>query len=133
MDYTIGRLAKAAGVNLQTVRFYERKGLLKPDSRSEAGYRYYTEDSLTRLRFMREAKGLGFTLKEIRELLSLNPRSIPGCDRIRPKAEVKLVEIRERIRSLQKLESKLDGLMKDCSDRVIREGCTVLDAFCEEC
>src|SRR6267378_3981697 len=90
---TIGRLAREARVNLETVRYYERRGLLPKPPRSDSGYRLFPMDAARRLRFIRRAQELGFSLKEIRELLSLRvSRSTTSRD-IRARAEAKIVDI----------------------------------------
>lgn len=125
--YTIGNLAKAAKVNIQTIRFYERKGILKPIQRRESGYRVYDGDSLRRLSFIRHAKELGFSLKEIQELLNLRVRSVQGCDRVRSKAEKKLQDIQTKIDHLRELEGTLKELIQDCKNRKISDCCPILD------
>lgn len=123
---TIGELAKKAGVNVQTVRFYERQGVLGPISRKESGYRLYNEDSLKRLSFIRHAKELGFSLKEINELLCLRIRSVQSCDKVRAKAVGKLKEIQKKIGHLKHLEKTLLGLISDCEKRVVSDCCPIL-------
>ena len=124
---TIGELAKKAGVNIQTVRFYERQGVLQPVSRKESGYRLYNEDSLKRLTFIRHAKELGFSLKEINSLLSLRIRSVQSCDRVRSKAQGKLKEIQKKVVHLKQLEKTLLVLISDCEKRVVSDCCPILE------
>ncbi|MBI2520726.1 MAG: heavy metal-responsive transcriptional regulator [Bdellovibrio sp.] len=126
IQYTAGSLAKAAGVNIQTVRFYDREGILGPHGRTEAGYRIYNQEGLKQLKFIQEAKGLGFTLAEIKELLGLRVRSVQCCDRIRKKTEQKLVDIQVKIRQLQRLERTLKKLVQNCNDRIVSEQCPIL-------
>jgi len=95
--YTVGQLAKAANVNIQTVRFYDRQGILKPASRTEAGYRIYDKEGVKRLNFIIQAKELGFSLKEIKEFLALRVRSVKSCDRVRKKTTEKLQDIQNKI------------------------------------
>ena len=102
--FTAGQLAKTVGVNIQTVRFYDRKDILKPVARTEAGYRLYDQACLKRLTFILQAKELGFSLKEIKELLELRVRSSQACDRVRKKSTEKLIAIKEKIAQLKKLE-----------------------------
>lgn len=87
---TIGQLAKAVGVNIQTVRYYERLRLLAPSARKPSGYRIYSEDEEWRLRFIRNAQTLGFTLHELEELLDLRVSSKDRCSAVQQKAESKL-------------------------------------------
>jgi DNA-binding transcriptional MerR regulator len=96
---TIGKLAKQAKVNRETVRYYERRRLLPRASRSATGYRVFADDALRRLRFIRQAKVLGFSLNEIRELLTLRVNSIDTCDRVRERTELKIANIERKISS----------------------------------
>jgi MerR family transcriptional regulator, copper efflux regulator len=124
--YTIGQLSKRAAVNIQTVRFYEREGMLAPAFRRDSGYRVYDAESLKRLTFIRHAKELGFSLKEINELLKLRVRTTQGCDRVRSKASEKLIEIQKKIGHLRSLEETLVTLISDCEKRVVSDCCPIL-------
>lgn len=126
-EFTIGSLAKQAGVNVQTVRFYERQRLLQPVLRRDSGYRVYDSASLKRLHFIVHAKDLGFSLAEIKELLGLRVRSVEGCNRVRSKAEQKLSAIQEKIAQLRKLEKTLKSLICDCDNRVISDRCPIIE------
>src|SRR5260370_11365997 len=111
---TIGRLAKQAGVNLETVRFYERRGLLPNPPRTASGYRLFPANAVRRLRFIRRAQELGFSLTEIGELFSLRvSRSTTSAD-IRTRAETKIADIEAKIRSLEALKKTLRKLTRDC-------------------
>src|SRR5260370_13509878 len=107
---TIGRLAKQAGVNLETVRFYERRGLLPKPPRTASGYRVFPADAARRLRFIKRAQELGFSLKEIRDLLSLRMR--PGTSRsdIQARADAKVPDIDEKIRTLKSMSTTFHAL-----------------------
>ena len=111
---TIGRVADAAGVSIDTIRFYERQRLIAAPRRSFSGYRNYSEDVLDRLRFIGDAKRLGFTLKEIRELLSQGVKSTTECGPVTRKAEAKLAEMNEEIYRLQRLRMTLRRMVEDC-------------------
>lgn len=124
---TIGQLAKAAKVNIQTVRFYERQGILKPVNRTDSGYRVYDKESLRRLNFILQAKELGFSLKEINDLLVLRVRSVQTCDRVRKKAQEKLTDIQGKISQLKKMEKTLKELVGNCKNRVVSDQCPILD------
>jgi MerR family mercuric resistance operon transcriptional regulator/MerR family gold-responsive transcriptional activator of gol and ges genes len=87
---TIGKLAKAAGVNIQTIRYYERRKLLWAKAKNQSGYRLYNDESLRKLRFIKNAQMLGFTLREIDELLNLRTTSVAGCKNVQGKAQTKL-------------------------------------------
>ena len=89
-SYTIGTLARAAGINVETVRYYSRRGLLKPPPKPAGGVRRYPPDTIDRLRFIKRAKQLGFTLTEIRELLAI---SVGNCQGVRARAERKRIHI----------------------------------------
>ena len=111
---TIGKLASAAGVKVETVRFYERKGLLPAPWRSRSGYRQYNEDALARLRFILRAKTLGFTLAEIAELLDMYVNQGHTCAEMRQRADRKLAEIDAKIAHLQALRQALANLQAAC-------------------
>lgn len=126
---TIGKVAKQAGVGVETVRFYEREGLLDEPPRRPSGYRQYPQDTVERLRFIRRAKELGFTLKEVKELLAL--RIAPGttCGQIKKRAEAKVEDIEDRIRSLQRMKRALKKLTAACSGNGSVSDCPILDAL----
>ncbi|MBI5637204.1 MAG: heavy metal-responsive transcriptional regulator [Nitrospinae bacterium] len=124
---TIGALAKAAGVNVQTIRFYERKGLLKPSARLSSGYRLYDAECLKRLNFIIQAKGLGFSLAEAKGLLGLRVRSAGNPDIVREKVEKKLEEVRQKIVRLRQLERTLTRLADDCRDRRVTDHCPIIE------
>lgn len=111
---TIGRLATSAGVCVQTVRYYEKRKLLSPSGRRPSGYRIYDHEALTRLRFIRNAQTLGFTLREIGELLNLRVTTGTRCDDVQRKADAKLQHVEAKIRDLQDLARALRGLIRTC-------------------
>ena len=111
---TIGRVANAAGVSIDTIRFYERRGLLAKPGRSFSGYRNYSDDVLDRLRFIGDAKRLGFSLKEIKELLSLGVKSTTECGPVTRKAETKLAAMNKEIARLQRLRLTLRKMVETC-------------------
>jgi len=111
---TIGKLAKSAGVKVDTVRYYGRMGLLPPLTRSNAGYRIYDDESVNQLRFIRKAQSLGFTLEEIKALLSLSERNDVDCGDIRDRAGKKIVEIEKKIADLQRMKNGLAELSEYC-------------------
>ncbi|MFQ5465056.1 MAG: heavy metal-responsive transcriptional regulator [Thermodesulfobacteriota bacterium] len=124
--FTIGELAGRAGVNVQTVHYYERRGLLLPVGRKGSGYRVYDEAALTRLRFIRHAKGLGFTLEEIRGLLDLSLDTTASCESVREKAALKLKDVKERIKTLESVGRVLEELVEACNKRRPTEKCPIL-------
>src|SRR5207245_11222249 len=99
---TTGQLARRGGVGVETVRFYERQGLLEEPARKESGYRQYEEDVVARLRFIRRAKELGFSLKEINELLALRVDPDTTCAEVRTKAQAKIADVEQKIEALQR-------------------------------
>jgi MerR family transcriptional regulator, copper efflux regulator len=126
---TIGELAKRAHVNRETVRYYERRRLLPRASRSMSGYRVFSDDALRRLRFIRHAKVLGFSLNEIRELLTLRVNSSDTCDRVRERTEVKIADIDSKIQTLQQMKDALSELVAACSRRGKTNDCPILDSL----
>jgi len=126
---TIGRVAGEAAVGVETVRFYERQGLLEEPPRRQSGYREYGEDAVARLRFIRRAKQLGFTLKEIKELLAL--RRDPSAPRgdVKRRAEAKIADIETKIRVLQRMKKALVKLTTACSGHGTSAECPLLDAL----
>lgn len=129
---TIGRLAKEAGVNLETVRYYERQGLLPRPPRSASGYRLFPTEAARRLRFIRRAQELGFSLKEIRELLSLRVSRNSTSLEIRSRAEAKIVDIEAKIRSLESMKRTLRKLTKACAGCVPVAECPILESLDRE-
>ena len=126
---TIGELAKQAHVNRETVRYYEPRRLLPRASRSISGYRVFADEAVRRLRFIRHAKELGFSLNEIRELLTLRVNSIDTCDRVRERTEIKLADINKKIQSLQHMKDALCELVTACSRRGKTKDCPILDSL----
>jgi MerR family mercuric resistance operon transcriptional regulator len=129
---TIGRLAKEAGVNLETVRFYERQGLLPKPPRSSSGYRLFPTDAARRLRFIRRAQELGFSLKEIRELLSLRVSRTTKSKDIRVRTEGKIADIEAKIRSLESMKRTLRKLTNVCDGCAPLAECPILDSLDRE-
>lgn len=122
---TIGKLAEAGGVGIETVRFYQRRGLLPTPSKS-GGFRYYDEADLKRLRFIRSAQKAGFTLTQIDELVALDPARDRG--EVLHMARQRLAEIEERLRELESVRDALRDLASDCASGE-GENCPILDAF----
>jgi MerR family copper efflux transcriptional regulator len=129
---TIGRLAKEAGVNLETVRYYERRGLLPRPPRSESGYRLFPDESAGRLRFIRRAQELGFSLSEIRELLSLRVSRTAKRTDVRRRAEAKIADIEARIRSLHSMKRALHKLTRVCAGCGPIAECPILESLDRE-
>jgi MerR family copper efflux transcriptional regulator len=126
----IGGLAKRAGVGIDTVRYYERAGLLTPSRRLASGYRRYTDLELARLRFIRRAQALGFTLKEVRELLALSARR--DVARVKRSAQAKLADVEKRIAALEKVREGLATLVAACPGHGRAADCPILQALGRE-
>jgi len=126
---TIGKVAKQAGVGVETIRFYEREGLIDDPRRHSSGYREYAPDVVHRIRFIRHAKELGFTLREIRELLELRVEPDRKCGDVLELAEAKIADIDERIRKLKKMRRALAALTRDCQRGRPTEECPILRAI----
>jgi MerR family copper efflux transcriptional regulator len=126
---TIGELGKSAGAGVETIRYYERKGLLDQPARTPSGYRRYTPEAAARLRFIKQAQQLGFSLKEIAELLSLKVSSASTCADVKRKAESKIADIEQRISSLKKMKRALEKLKSECTGRGPVGECPILDAL----
>ena len=109
---TIGVLAEAAGVNVETIRFYQRKGLMQEPDRPLGGIRRYGEPDLARVRFIKSAQRLGFSLDEVADLLKLEDGA--HCTEAREQAERKLADVRARLADLQRIEGALQGLVERC-------------------
>lgn len=126
---TIGKAARLAGVGVETIRFYERKGLIPRPSKGASGWRTYPQDTVDRIRFIRRAKELGFSLREIAELLSLRSDPEATCGDVRRKAEEKIADIESRIRTLRKMKQALTRLTASCRGRGPLRACPILDAL----
>lgn len=126
---TIGQLAKAGRVNLQTVRYYERRKLLAPETRTASGYRVFSEDAARRLLFIKRAQELGFTLSEIRDLLSLRVASGSSCVDVRERAKAKLASIDLKLRRLESMRASLAKLIKICPGSGPTEDCPILESL----
>ena len=126
----IGTLAKRAGVSIDTVRYYEKSGLLAPQQRLPSGYRRYGDLQVARLRFIRRAQQLGFTLKDVRELLGLSKQR--DVARVKRAAEKKLVEVEQKIAALDRVRSGLAQLVAECPGHGQASECPILKALGEE-
>jgi MerR family mercuric resistance operon transcriptional regulator len=126
---SIGQAARLAGVGVETIRFYERQGLIDKPPRRASGYRQYDEGIIARLQFIRRAKNLGFTLHEIQELLSLRVDPMTTCEDVNARAHDKIIDIEERIRQLQRMKKALSKLTKACGARGPISECPILDSL----
>jgi MerR family mercuric resistance operon transcriptional regulator len=126
---TIGKVARGAGLAIDTVRYYEREGLLEKPARTTSGYRHYTTDAVARLRFIRQAKDLGFSLSEIKELLALRVAPGKSCADVRARAETKIADVEQRIAQLGRMKRALMKLASACSGRGPTSECPILEAL----
>lgn len=128
-DLRIGEVARRANVNLQTIHYYERTGLMPKAPRTASNYRVYSGEAVRRVRFIKRAQDLGFTLKEIKELLSLRARPAAKCADVLARAEAKTRNIDEKIRTLKAMRRALSRLMSECKGRGAISECPILDAL----
>jgi DNA-binding transcriptional MerR regulator len=112
--FTIGELASRVAVSADTVRYYEKQGLLRPETRSEGGYRLYGENAIRRLQFIKQAQHCGFSLAEVAELLKLQGEPEARCDDVRHRAVAKKLELERKIRALQAMSVALNELIEVC-------------------
>ncbi|MEZ5461674.1 MerR family transcriptional regulator [Dokdonella sp.] len=126
-QFAIGQLASAAGVGIDTVRYYERSGLLKPAKRTASGYRKYGDSELDRLNFIRGAQHLGFSLNEIAELLAISSRG--DVKAMYEAAKLRLADIDHRISELQRMRAALVNLMSGCPQEGMPGDCPILRAL----
>jgi MerR family mercuric resistance operon transcriptional regulator len=124
-----GKLAKAADVNTETLRYYEKRGLLPEPPRRESGYREYPRESVNRLRFIKGAQELGFTLDEIQELLTLRIDEAASKGDVRRRAQAKVAQIENKIHTLQRMRDALTDLIHACSSEGSTSDCPILDAM----
>ncbi|MGN6324078.1 MAG: MerR family transcriptional regulator [Dyella sp.] len=129
---TIGTVAKRAGVPIDTIRYYEREGLLPEPLRRASGYRSYNETAVRQLRFIRRAKDLGFTLEEIRDLMALSSDRRGGVKAVRKRAEQRLASIDARIAELMRIRQGLQQLVEACPGHGDPEHCPILRALADE-
>ena len=132
-EVQIGRVARETGLTIDTIRFYERKGLLRPQARSRGGFRLFSREDVRSLKFVRHAQELGFSLKEIRELQALCGGSVRACEHVRDLLEQKVSRVREKLEELKKLEHELRGALAKCRAELPRRShhredrCPLLD------
>lgn len=132
MALKIGEVAERGGVNLQTIRYYEREGLLPEPPRLQSGYRMFPEDTVRRVRFIKRAQDLGFTLSEIKELLSLRIDHERDSREVRTLAQAKIADIEEKIRTLKNMKRALRDLTERCSGCGPSSECPILESIDSE-
>ena len=127
--WTIGKLAKAGGVNIQTIRYYERRKLLRPKAKRPSGYRLYDDAALRQLHFIKNAQSLGFTLHEVGELLTLRVNSVAQCRDVQRKAQAKLVQAKVKLKEIRALTHVLQGLVQTCKAGKPTDRCPILKSL----
>ena len=126
---TIGRLAKQAGIGIETVRFYERRGLIEPPPRTDSNYRVCPEEEVNRLRFIKRAKSLGFTLSEIKELLFIRHDPHATKADIKNRTLDKIEDVKQKISDLTRIKIALEHLVSSCDGHGPLEECPILEAL----
>ncbi len=120
-------LARQGGINLESIRFYEKQGLLAKPPRTASGYRVFSPDAVGRVRFIKRAQGLGFTLREIQQLLTLRDHPDTACGEVRRQAETKIADITEKLKSLRAMKRELTRLANDCAGTSRPHACPILN------
>ena len=126
---TIGNVAKQAKVRIETLRYYERERLVASPPRSQSNYRLYPEDTVRRVQFIKRAQELGFSLKEIKELLSLRAEPNTSCVDIRNRALAKINDIEQKMRTLKAMKHALTQLVEECPGQGVITDCPILEAL----
>lgn len=126
---SIGTLSKETGIGIETIRFYERLGLIVPVGRKSSGYRIFDDSSLKALGFIKHAKELGFSLSEIQELLDLKADKKSKCQSVQLKAKAQLQAVEEKINHLERIKNVLSKLIEQCRQRKIDSECPLLDCL----
>lgn len=127
-----GMVAAEAGVNVQTLRYYERRGILTEPRRTDSGYREYNPDAVRLIRFIKRAQELGFTLDEIEELLHLRDSKQASCAEVKATAQAKLADVDEKIAALQAMRRALSTLVSSCARNAKNRSCPLLEAVEEQ-
>lgn len=125
----IGTVAKKAGVHIETVRYYERRGIIEEPERRDSGYRIYDGDTVRRIRFIKKAQELGFSLAEIETLLSLRTQQKANCNQVKSEAEAKIIDVDKKINELQRIRTALLDLIDSCKGDGPLSDCPILDAM----
>jgi Hg(II)-responsive transcriptional regulator len=126
---SIGQVARRAGVGVETVRFYEREGLLEEPPRRASGYRQYSEEVIKRIHFIKRAQQLGFSLKEITELLTLRVDAHTSCEEVKQRTEAKIAEVEQKLVALQRMRQALLQVAALCTGEGPASACPMLEAL----
>ena len=128
-QFTIGQLARQVEIPSSTVRYYERIGLLEPEDRSQGNYRLYSQKSLRRLRFIRAAQSIGFTLDDIRSLLGARNGRTPSCREVQSLIEERMADIDKQLRNLRQVQKLLESSLRQCRQTERAKCCHVINAL----
>ncbi len=129
-NLTISHAAKLSGVGVETIRFYERQKLIEQPPKPSSGFRLYPMETVRKVRFIRRAKEIGFTLREIRELLGFYFDTQISCEEVQERAKIKIADMEARIADMEKMKSALQSLVDECGHR---DGeCPILEALAED-
>lgn len=131
-NMSIGALSKESGVGIETIRYYERMGLLTPQARKASGYRVFNRDSFKTLRFLKHAQELGFSLAEIKDLLKLRANKESRCEDVQTRASKHLQDVDEKIKKLESIHMVLSKLIRQCRSKKTSDSCPILDCFEEK-
>ncbi len=126
---TRSKLAKECGVNIESLRYYEKRRLIDPPKRSEVGYRLYSKEDAARIRFIQNAKKLGFTLNEILQLLKLRVKKNESCESVLAKTQTKLDEVDQKIKGLNSMKKVLKQMIHQCQEATLTGDCPILCSF----
>jgi Hg(II)-responsive transcriptional regulator len=129
MGLRTGQVAKAAGVNVETLRYYERRGILAEPKRRSSGYREYPPETVDLIRFVKRAQELGFGLEQIQELLKLRRSPGRSCARVQSAAQEKIAEVDEKMKALKAMKKALAGLVRSCEQRESTLVCPLLESL----
>ncbi len=127
--FSIGQVARLSGVGVETVRFYEREGLVEEPARRASGYRQYTQEAVAQIRFIKRAQQLGFSLKEIQELLTLRVDRQTSCEQVKERAAAKLAEVEQKMVQLQRMHQALREIAALCEGEGPKGRCPLLDTL----
>lgn len=129
---SIGTLSKESGIGIETIRYYERIGVLAPAGRKTSGYRVYDNDSSRTLRFLKNAQELGFSLAEIKDLLKLRADKPSRCEDAQIRASKHLQDVEDKIKKLESIQAVLSKLIRQCRSRKTTNSCPILECFEDE-
>ena len=133
MNLTVGKLAEAAGVGVETIRFYERRGLLQQPEKKSTGYREYKPDDVARIQFIKSAQAIGFTLKEIGELIQLEADHNSRCGDVQQRAQEKVQLVAQKITQLERMRDELNRLSQCCDSGQPLSECRLMACLTATC